>query len=108
MYAPCSSRTHGVRRRRPRQSAACSSATKRRASITGTLPLSTNSKLVAATLPLAAVVAPAILGLGPVEAERMPARLIARACMNQDAGHLLGMDGRHEATVGTCFQSRPG
>ena len=51
-------------------------------------------------LSLTAVVPPAVLRLGTFEVKRVPARLISRAGMNQHAGHLLGMDGQHEATVG--------
>ena len=51
-------------------------------------------------LPFAAVIPPAVLRLGPFEVERVPAGLIAGLGVNQHTGHVLGVDGKHETTVG--------
>ena len=51
-------------------------------------------------LPLSAVIPPAVLSLGPFEVERVPSRLIACLRVNQHTGHVLGVDGKHEATMG--------
>src|SRR5437660_9876395 len=55
-------------------------------------------------LPLAALVAPLVLTLGPLVAERVPARLAPRARVGQHACHLLGLDGQAVTAVGTRVQ----
>src|SRR5438105_4189591 len=55
-------------------------------------------------LPLTAVISPPILALGPVEVQRVPARLVACANVNQHAGHFLGMDWQDQAAIRSCLQ----
>lgn len=51
-------------------------------------------------LPLSTVIPPTVLGLGPFQVERVPAWLIPCLRVNQHTGHVLGIDGKHEATMG--------
>jgi hypothetical protein len=58
-------------------------------------------------LPLSALVPPAVFRLRPFEVERVPAGVIARLGVNQHAGHILGVDGKYETTVGTRLEHVP-
>jgi hypothetical protein len=59
------------------------------------------SSAVSNSLPLSALIPPAILRLGLFEVERVPARLIACLSVSQHTGHILGVDRQHEATMGS-------
>jgi hypothetical protein len=61
----------------------------------------TEAGLPAHFLSLTALVAPSVLALGRFEALCVAAWLIACSCVQQHGGHVLGIDGQFEATVGT-------
>ncbi len=57
-------------------------------------------------LSLNTVIAPPVFGLGPVEVEGVPARLVARLGVGNRAGHPLSIEGQYEATVGARLKPR--
>ena len=63
--------------------------------------------LAASVLSLSAVIAPAVFRLGPFHILRMPARLISCLGVNQHAGHVLGVDGEYETTMGARLEHIP-
>jgi hypothetical protein len=60
---------------------------------------------LAGQLSFAAVIPPAVLRLGPFEVTGVPARLITCLPVSQHTGHVIRVDGKHQATVGAGLQN---